>query len=229
MKYELRGQQIEFYRTICGCSRRYRGMILPLYVIVLVLLMVVVGCEGNGEKSLITGQEAGNRGEQKEVSMPIDAAQLVSLVNMNGVTVDLIEVGPWYNRMPGPAQGGGDDEQKVEDDGRNRHLVAAMVLRNANDSAVQVTLEQAFISFDAGELGDAVTPGRLSVTDDTGMPSGRLGVTLAASEPKQIVRLRGYGLYGKGHENETLYLTLLLRVGDQYIRVRRGGKVVVAM
>lgn len=215
-----------YYSVSYGGSR---GMVIYPLLLIIGLLVVILGCHGNEQESSITDQKGGNHVDQKEIRMPIDASQLVSLVNKNGVTVDLIEVGPWYNRMPGPAQGGVEDDQKVEDDGRNRHLVAAMVLRNANDSAVQVTLEQAFISFDAGELGDAVKPGGLSVTDDTGMPTGRLEVTLPASEPKQIVRLRGYGLYGKGHENETLYLTLLLRVGDQYIKVRRGGKVVVAM
>lgn len=213
---------------------RSRGMVMIPLLVVIGLLVMIMSCQGHGQESLITGQETGNRGERKEVSVPIDVSKLVSLVNMNGVTVDFIEVGPWYNRMPGTGGGGGggnqgDADSPKQDEGRNRHLVATVVMRNNNNHEVQVLLEQAFISFEKDQVGEAVTPGSLSLMDDTGMPTGKMMVMVPANEPKQLVRFRGWGLFGEGHENEMLYLTLLLKIDNQYVTVRRSGKVVAAM
>ena len=213
---------------------RCRGMVLPLLLVVIGILVLVVGCERESRESSIVGHQGGNMGQHEDFVMPTDVSQMVGLININGVTADFIEVGPWYNRMPGAGGGGGggnqgDADSPKQDEGRNRHLVATVVMRNNNNHEVQVLLEQAFISFEKDQVGEAVTPGSLSLMDDTGMPTGKMMVMVPANEPKQLVRFRGWGLFGEGHENEMLYLTLLLKIDNQYVTVRRSGKVVAAM
>lgn len=160
----------------------------------------------------------------------VDVSKIPSLLAVNGVTVDLIEVGPWVNQMPvsdGPESETA--EAKAQREARNRHLVATAVLRNGAEDELQVELLAAFISFDAGAVGQPVAEGGLTLIDETGMPSGEVKTVLEASKPKRIVRFRGSGLYREGHQNQILYLTLILQIGDNIFRVRRGGNVVLAM
>lgn len=229
-----------------GGRMRESATFLGALVVLCAFLVSLRGCQSaeestmppSNENTLQPSEEAAQPSEETRLvnkkktkyAISCDVSMIPGLVAVNGVTVDLIEVGPWVNRMPASGGPEGEDEAaKAKREAKNRHLVATAVLRNGTENELQVELLAAFISFNALTVGDPVEPGGLSLIDETGMPSGQVKTVLAASEPKKIVRFRGSGLYGVGHDNEILYLTLILRVGDSVFRVRRGGNVVLAM
>jgi len=159
---------------------------------------------------------------EPDYQIPTDVMAIPSLIEHDGEwSIDLIEVNPWYNRMPVM----GEDESPT---GR-RHLVARAVINNQTDHDDVARLVDAYISFEQSTLGEPVPEGEFTLIDDSGMPGGAVEQTIKAHSFKNQLRFRGENLFGAGHDNDTLYLTIVLDFAGETIILRRGGNVVVAM
>jgi len=160
-------------------------------------------------------------------SLPDDVASIPNLIEREGEwSVDLIEVNPWYNRMPPVGE---------ENPAGRRHLVSRAVINNQTETAMIARLVEAYIAFDPDALGERVPEGEFTLIDERGMPSGNLRQRIEPESFKNQLRFRGEDLFGPGHDDDTLYLTLVLELrpeaaeSGEYLILRRGGDVVVAM
>lgn len=180
------------------------------------LLTILAMCLLNG-----AGCESMQSGDDDVMGMiPSDVTTIPNLIEHDEWSVDLIEVGPWYNRMPGVGNA----------QGRQHHLVATANIVNRTAEPITVEYLAGYISFDEQALGEPIPEGEFTIRDSTGNASGLTTMTVPSQTFKNMFGLRGIGLFGSGHDNEMLRLTLVLRINaEETIVLRRAGQVIVAM
>ena len=132
------------------------------------------------------------------------------------LSVSISQVYAWCDHMPG---------MWPEPDNRE-YLIVSTVLRNNSDQPLEVRLDQAFISFDEGQLGTP-TDG-ISIKDPSGPPSGGKTVVLQPGESRAVI-FRGNGVYPEGRHDQRLFVTLQFTAGDATVAVRGSAVVVVTV
>ncbi len=190
-------------------------------VLLTMLIFTLAGCRSTG-----SSDHHDHPTTKQAYCIPTDLQSIPTLIENDDVFIDLIEVGPWYNRMPLIVD---EDGKESPDAAGRRHLVTSIVFANKTEADMSIELIAACVSFGESELGAHVASGALSLIDEQGMPGGTMRTLIAPMSNKNVVRFRGEDLFDAGHENQMLYLTLVIRVNDTYYTLRRPGKVVVAM
>lgn len=148
-----------------------------------------------------------------QVAAPAPALPLPTTATAGALSVSFDRAYAWCDHMP-----------SYEPGERRQYLVLDVTLANHSDSPLEVRLDQAYLSFEEGQVGaptDAIV-----LMDATGRPSGVKTVVLRPGE-RRTVQLRGDNLYPEGHHDERFYVTVVFSANGATAAVRNSSRVLM--
>jgi hypothetical protein len=90
-----------------------------------------------------------------------------------------------------------------------------------------IRIDHVFFSFEENREGSATLEELTFIDPETGMPGDSVEETLKAGSEADWV-LRATDAYPDKHANETMYITLILAVGEEQVVIRQSGTIIVA-
>lgn len=135
-----------------------------------------------------------------------------SSASTGDVGVEIIDVAAWVNRMPMATN--------------NRHLVINLKATNQSTQPREIKFRRAFHSFEPTHEGAPMKVALSFIDPETGMPGSARAQKIAANGTAEIA-LRAIDAYPEGHEDETMYMLVILEIDGRVLALRNHGTIQV--